>query len=64
MNYFKYLILAIFIIFLNGCATNNQKNIKQISNAQISELLDELHKKELEIVRLEKELEEYKKRFN
>ncbi len=64
MNHFKYLIILIFIIFLNGCETNNQKNIKKTNNAQISELLNELHKKDLEIVRLEKELEEYKKRFN
>lgn len=61
MNYFKYLIILIFIIFLNGCTTNNQKNITKTNNTQISELLKELHKKDLEIVRLEKELEKYKK---
>ncbi len=62
MNYFKHLIYSIVLIFiLSGCATNNQKNINKTNTVQISKLLNELHKKDLEIIKLKKALEKYEK---
>ncbi|AXH08534.1 hypothetical protein CP960_10215 [Malaciobacter halophilus] len=64
MRFIQTLFLILIITIFTACATKNQSSIQSSNNKQISELLDEIHQKDLKITKLEKELEEYKKRYN
>ncbi|AXX91136.1 hypothetical protein CPU12_10250 [Malaciobacter molluscorum LMG 25693] len=61
MKYIKILLLILISITFNACTTSlNQESIDKSNNQQISQLLDELHKKDQKIEKLENEIEKLK----
>ena len=64
MKYIKILLLILITKTFTACISTNQTSIHNSNNKQISELLDEIHQKDLKIAKLEEKLSEYEKRYN
>ncbi|RXJ86056.1 hypothetical protein [Arcobacter sp. CECT 8985] len=60
MKYTKILLIIFITITFNACTTTNQANIEKSNNQQISELLDEIQKKDAKIEKLQSEIEKLK----
>ncbi|RXJ98083.1 hypothetical protein CRU98_11230 [Arcobacter sp. CECT 8986] len=61
MKYTKILLIILIAITFNACSTSlNQESIDKSNNQQISQLLDELHKKDVKIENLENEIQKLK----